>query len=234
MNTHSSKWLLVAATSGEAKGLAEALGIPCPAEGEIERLIWNGLEISLLCTGIGMVNTAFHLGRVLAREDFDVALQFGIAGAFEGGPEVGEVVEVGEEIFSEMGADSPKGFLDLETMGFENFRREGEVYYNVVARPYAELGGWKSCRGITVNRVHGTTTEIEAVREKWSPEVESMEGAAFFRACLSTEMRFHQLRGISNRVEPRNRAAWKIPEAIKAVQEAVLQVLEANRPKTIE
>jgi 1,4-dihydroxy-6-naphthoate synthase len=56
----------------------------------------------------------------------------------------------------------------------------------------------------------------------WNPEVETMEGAAFFQGCLIENVPFRALRAISNRVEPRNREAWKLKEAVEAVQKELL------------
>jgi futalosine hydrolase len=49
-----------------------------------------------------------------------------------------------------------------------------------------------------------------------------MEGAAFFYACLQQQgLGFVQIRALSNYVEPRNRAAWQIPQAIEHLGQTV-------------
>ena len=52
-----------------------------------------------------------------------------------------------------------------------------------------------------------------------------MEGAAFFYACLSAGLEPVQLRAISNYVEPRNREAWRMREAITALNDTLRQLL---------
>jgi futalosine hydrolase len=54
-----------------------------------------------------------------------------------------------------------------------------------------------------------------------------MEGAAFFHAMLSAGFPFLEFRGISNMVETRNRAAWKIPEAVHAVQSQIIRFISS-------
>jgi len=53
-----------------------------------------------------------------------------------------------------------------------------------------------------------------------------MEGAAFMYACLIRQVRFAEVRAVSNIVEKRNRAAWKIGEAIDNLNAAALHVLD--------
>ena len=60
----------------------------------------------------------------------------------------------------------------------------------------------------------------------YNPDVESMEGAAFMYACLTFGQPFAQVRAVSNVVERRNRAAWNLPEAIRALGDATLRILE--------
>ena len=70
--------------------------------------------------------------------------------------------------------------------------------------------------GITVNTVHGAEGSIAAVVERFKPQVESMEGAAFMYACLVHDVRFAQVRAVSNVMERRDRARWKVSEAFHA------------------
>jgi futalosine hydrolase len=59
-----------------------------------------------------------------------------------------------------------------------------------------------------------------------------MEGAAFMYACLVHGIPFAQIRAVSNIVERRNRAAWKMNEAIEVLGSAVLAIIEqaGHRP----
>ena len=77
-------------------------------------------EIQLLHTGIGMVNTAYQLGRFLAHNTPKRAIHFGIAGSYDPQFALGQVVEVVEDVFAELGADSPEGWLGLEQSGQED------------------------------------------------------------------------------------------------------------------
>ena len=84
-----------------------------------------------------------------------------------------------------------------------------------------------SVRGLTVNKVHGTAESIKKIIEKYQPDVESMEGAAFFFACLQAKVPFMEIRAISNFVEPRNKENWNIPLAIDNLNKVVGELLDA-------
>ena len=75
--------------------------------------------------------------------------------------------------------------------------------------------GLKKYRAISVNKVHGNEESIAKIIQRTDPEVESMEGAAFFYACGMVQLPCLQLRAISNYVEKRNRPAWQIESSLK-------------------
>jgi futalosine hydrolase len=89
------------------------------------------------------------------------------------------------------------------------------------------LAALRRVGGITVNTVHGNERTIAAVRERFHPDVESMEGAAFMYASLVAGVPFAQVRAVSNVVERRNRGAWKIEQAIDALGERAVSLLES-------
>jgi futalosine hydrolase len=80
--------------------------------------------------------------------------------------------------------------------------------------------------GATVNTVHGHEPSIEALAERSHADVETMEGAGFFYACFTAGVPCAQVRAVSNYVERRNRAAWKLPEAIAALNDTAIALLE--------
>jgi futalosine hydrolase len=89
----------------------------------------------------------------------------------------------------------------------------------------AVLESLRAVEGITVNTVHGNQSSIACVTSRFSPQVESMEGAAFMYACLVHGIPFAQIRAVSNIVETRNRDSWKLREAIDALGETALRIV---------
>ena len=141
----------------------------------------SGHGVELLVTGIGMTNTALQLGAYFAQQKPDLAVSIGIAGTFRETIKIGEIVEVQEEIFGDMGAESPDGFLDLEEMGFPLTRVGDKSVFNRLIHPATDSCGIPQVRALTVNKVHGRAASIQEMRNKWNPDIESMEGAAFFQ-----------------------------------------------------
>jgi futalosine hydrolase len=174
-----------------------------------------------------MTYTAFALGHVLSRQRFDLAVNVGIAGAFDRSLQLGDVVNVVTERFADLGVEEADGaFKDVHELGliapdqppFQN----GELR-NDSAREFAFL---PKCKGLTVNKVHGTQAGTAAVLKKYQADVESMEGAAFFLACSLCEVSFLEVRAISNYVGPRDRDAWDLPLAIGNLNRVLVELFE--------
>lgn len=221
------KILLVAATPPETAQICKQLGIEMQ-QSFIGSAHFDSYDIDLLHTGIGMVNTAFHLGSYLAGNQPDIAINLGIAGSFSRSIPLGEVVEVRTDIFSELGAQDGENFLTLEDMGFPLMQVEGQAQYNRLLNPHTSPFDIPQVSGITVNTVHGHLPLIEQVQEKWPVEVETMEGAAFFHAMLHKGIPFYAIRSISNYMERRDKSKWEIPLALNKVQDYVFRMLKES------
>jgi futalosine hydrolase len=125
------------------------------------------------------------------------------------------VVEIREEIFADLGAEDAQGnFLSLSELGLLS-PSEYPFQNGLMVNPRTALPGLATVRGISVNKVHGFAPSIASTANRFQPQVESMEGAAFFYGCLMSRVPFLAIRSISNRVESRNRENWNIPLAVK-------------------
>lgn len=202
------KILIVAATSFEIQPLLNAQTLPYP--------------IDTLITGVGMTQTAYTLGKHLALNSYDLIINLGIAGSFDRNLKIGEVVEVTEDRFAELGAEDGESFLSIEDLGFgvSVFRPipfDNPPFYPPLL---------KKVNAITVNKVHGHEPNIAKLKNQ-HPDVdlESMEGAAVFLAANGQQIPSIQIRAISNYVEQRNRESWDIPLAIKNLNTVVLEWL---------
>ncbi len=75
--------------------------------------------------------------------------------------------------------------------------------------------------------MHGLIASIVETEILFSPDVESMEGAAFAYVCDQIKLDYIQLRSISNRVEERNKNNWNIPLAIKNLNQTLIEIIES-------
>jgi futalosine hydrolase len=184
----------------------------------------------VLTTGVGMVATAAWCSRVFASDHYDVALNVGVCGSFRAALAPGRVVQVTADRLPELGAEDGDAFLtvhQLQLLGESEFPFEGGLLVNAAPPPLAPLTALRAVTGITVNTVHGSEPTIAAIRRRYDPDVESMEGAAFMYACLIAGVPFAQVRAVSNFVERRNRGAWKLEQAIRALGEESVRLLES-------
>ena len=72
----------------------------------------------------------------------------------------------------------------------------------------------KPVRAITVNTATGSDSTRDKLVSKYDPDIETMEGAAFFYICARNKIPFIAARAVSNMVERRNRKNWNIPLAV--------------------
>ena len=218
--------LVVAATELEIKPLLNFL------EKEFDKgkfpfhFTKNNLEVHVLITGIGMVATAYHLGVYLSQHQFDLVINAGIAGSYTTSIPIGDVVVVNEEQFADFGVEEANGnFLsvfDLELVNSHSFPFQGKKLMNPNPQQFLDL---QVVSGLTVQKVHGFAPSIEVAHKRYHADIETMEGAAFFFACLSQKVPFLAFRAISNFVEPRNRQNWDIPLAINNLNVHLIQVI---------
>jgi futalosine hydrolase len=176
-----------------------------------------------------MVATAAWCSRLLSGTSYDLALNLGLCGSFDRSLGPGTVVHVTSDRLPELGAEDGERFLaiqDLQLLGADEFPFRGGALVNGDPPAIDALRALPPVAGITVNTVHGREQSIAEVVERAGPQVESMEGAAFMYACLIHRVPFAQVRAVSNMVERRNRAAWKVGEAVDGVCRVALAILE--------
>ena len=77
---------------------------------ELEVVSANVRNFPVLITGVGMVNTAINLTKELIKSDYDLVINMGIAGSFSDDIKIGDVVEVVEDTFSEIGFEDGDKF----------------------------------------------------------------------------------------------------------------------------
>ena len=193
----------------------------------------EGCTLSFLVTGIGAPATAYALGTTLATQSVKAVIQVGVAGSFSPAYPVGSVVLVARDCFADFGIDNWGNFVGASEMGFLS---EERVYADdgflenpcVSALPeWAPLFGLPAVTGITVQTVSGSRDLISLRHSLFRPDVESMEGAALFYACLKQKVPFMALRAISNPVEPRNPGNWQMPAALEALSQTLRRLSDA-------
>jgi futalosine hydrolase len=186
-------------------------------------------QIDVLIAGVGMVATAAWCSRALSAESYDLALNFGVCGSFDSTFAPGDVVHVTSDRLAELGAEDGERFVtvqELRLVGEDEFPFKGGLLINSDPPVNDVLRRLPAASAITVNTVHGAEETIAAVAARFTPQVETMEGAAFMYACLIHGVRFAQIRAVSNIIERRNRDAWMLPDAVRNLCATALAILD--------
>ncbi|MCX6271746.1 MAG: futalosine hydrolase [Bacteroidetes bacterium] len=180
----------------------------------------KGLEVTKLVTGPGMMATAFELGKVFSKNSYDLAINMGIAGSFYKALYPGKVVEVTAEAVTDIGAEDGDSFLSVFDLGLADKNTapyQNGVLVNPTEYTWNATKDLAKVKGGTVNTIHGRDSSIRQVIQQFSPRIETMEGAAFFYACLKYNVPFIEIRSISNLIERRNKSVWKVDLALASL-----------------
>ena len=197
---------------------------------ESENLLFKNekLTVQLVLTGVGIPFTALSLGSYFSNNKPELAINAGIAGALNLNFKIGDVVNVVSECFCDLGVENAdETFTNVHELGLINpneFPFQNGILYNPKAIEHQFL---PPANGLTVNKVHGSNKSINAIKSKYNADIESMEGAAFFLACLMAKVDFLEIRSISNFVEPRNKENWNIPLSIENLNVVLIEMVKA-------
>jgi futalosine hydrolase len=182
-------------------------------------------SLVVIAGGVGPAAAAAATARALALAEtggapFTLVVSAGIAGGFAGRVEVGATVLARRSVAADLGARTDDGFLSLTELGF------GQSYVDCdptvlaglrTALPAATVGDV-----LTLSTVTGTAAGTADLMAHYPDAVaETMEGFGVAAAAAQAGAAFIEIRTVSNLVGPRDRGAWRIPEALAALTDAV-------------
>lgn len=191
-----------------------------PTEREAAGLVAAGVEVEVC--GVGMAECGAVTASVIVERRPKLVVLAGVAGSYCDELGLGEVVAVKEEVVADLGR------LAEEESG-DGVRKFTPLYQKTYLAPVWKVEGLKSVNSRTVNMAGGMERGVAGVwasgRTLDEPEVENMEGAAFFAVCRKLGVEGMQLRAISNRVgEPVE--AQGLGMAVERLTEEVVRVIE--------
>lgn len=235
--------IILTATAFEQTILREQL--THPAEQNVAHNTWvrgilSDQPVILIETGIGLVNTAHALAVALQHIKPDLIIQSGIGGAYlRAQLAIGDLVIATEENYAELGVITPQGWLPANEIGIPVLKTHQD-HFNTYpldtqlatdAQNALQKTNTSATLGpfVTVQQCSGRTDIGNTLAERFQAICENMEGVAAAQICLQYNIPFLELRAISNQVEDRNREAWNIPLALKASQDATLNLIGALR-----
>lgn len=186
------------------------------------------LNVSFHVSGVGIAATAVSLTKLLCNEQPDLIIQMGIAGAFNNKEKLGKTFVIKNDCFADMGVEENKEWKDIFDLKLTKnncppYEKKGlpNPYlqqYNLLHLPEAT--------GITVNTINTQKNRIEQFKKKYTPDIETMEGAALHYVCREAKVAFLQIRSTSNYVGERNKTKWLLKESIENVNQTVLKLID--------
>lgn len=183
----------------------------------------------VLVTGIGLMATTWSLSRQLSIKKYDLVVQAGIAGCFDQRFRVGDTVVVKKDRIADLGVLEQNSFKDVFDMKLAKPSqfpfRNGWLVNN--SPGIAVAGTLKKINAVSVNRISTGKTLINKWNEKYSPVIESMEGAAFHYCCLMAGVPFLQIRSISNYAGERNKSKWNIKESVANLNDTLIKIFRS-------
>ena len=182
-------------------------------------------DLEVIAGGVGPANSAAAAAIALARADYDLVISAGIGGGFA--PlGAGAIAVASTIVFADLGAETEDGFRPVSELGF------GSERHAVAAKLGVELAdrtGGHLGAILTVSTVTGTAARADALLARYPDAVaEAMEGAGVAAAGAAYGVPVAEIRAVSNAVGPRDRAAWRIPEALAALGTALAHVHQAG------
>lgn len=213
--------LIVTAVETERTTVLDGLGLAGQGPDALE----SGAPVVVTACGVGPASAAAVTSQflALAMQDgapFDVVLSAGIAGGFAGRVEIGGLVVATESVAADLGTEGPDGFRSVDELGFGASRHDADpALLRTLRQALPEAVGGPV---LTVSTVTGTAASKERIEKRHPDAVaEAMEGFGVAAAArLWPATAFGEIRTISNAVGPRDRAAWRIPQALATLREA--------------
>lgn len=177
----------------------------------------------LLAAGVGpalaAASTAAALtAAALAGVPYGLVVSAGIGGGFPPHAPVGSLVVADAITAADLGAETADGFLPVTDLGFGTDTHRPPP---ALVRAAATATGARPGTVLTGSTVTGTAERAALLQARHPGALaEAMEGFGVAEAAAAQGVPVLELRAVSNPVGPRDRAAWRIGEALAALTDA--------------
>lgn len=187
-------------------------------------LIPLGPRADLVLTGIGKVNAAGAVARVLDLRRHAGVLSVGIGGALPDlnsanaafAAPLGQAIAATASIYADEGLETPEKFVDCESLGFPLGPFKGNTApVDPTWLSTLTAAGLRSAAVATVSTCSGTNALAHQVARRTGAVVEAMEGAAVGHVAARLGARFAEIRVVSNTTGNRAEQRWEIRAAFE-------------------
>lgn len=181
----------------------------------------DGFDVRL--AGVGPALAAARTAAALAGGSYRLAISAGIGGGFAGRAAVGTLAVASDIVAADLGAETPDGFRGVDALGFGSTRVPVNAALAERLTAALRAAGLTAICGpvLTVSTATGTAaTAAELQSRVPGAAAEAMEGFGVAAAAADCGLPALELRAISNAVGPRDRSAWRIGDALAALEAA--------------
>lgn len=174
--------------------------------------------VDVLPAGVGPAAAAATAATALALGSYDLVVSAGIGGGFQPHAPVGSLVVADAIVAADLGADTPDGFLPVDELGFG---RSVHLPPPELSARIAKALDAVYAPVLTVSTVTGTAARAAELSVRHPrAAAEAMEGFGVAEAAAAHRVPVLEIRAISNPVGPRDRAAWRIGQALDSLRYA--------------
>lgn len=194
-----------------------------PERDAVQRGLGHDSRFEFALAGVGLAAAAVNGAIELAKAEYDLVIIAGIAGGFVGQAEIGSLVVASEIIAADLGVELLDGFSSLDELGFGSTRVgvATDVAERLTAALLAAGLPAQMAPVLTVATATGTAATATALAARVpGAAAEAMEGFGIATAAQQRGVPVLEIRAISNAVGPRDRDAWRIGDAFKALEAA--------------
>ncbi|MFC4639673.1 futalosine hydrolase [Deinococcus hohokamensis] len=196
------------------------------------------LPARVVVSGVGPVAAALATARALGEAPASVVISAGIAGAFgSSGLQPGDLALSSRIIQADLGAWDGDEWLPLDALGLsvspqQPHAAEFDIWSG--ASHAAHTLGAAFGPMLTLSAVTGDANGAARLEARYPGVLtEGMEGAGVAHAAWLAGVPVMELRGVSNRVGPRDRSAWKIGEALGATRAGLARLCDLLNGSTL-
>ncbi|MET7359359.1 futalosine hydrolase [Streptomyces sp. NPDC005562] len=223
--------LLTTDTRHQNTRVLVATAVPAERDAVARALPPSG-AIDVLAVGVGPAaagaGTATALARAAATgHPYGLVVSTGIGGGFAPDAPVGSLIVADEITVADLGAETPDGFAPVTELGFGAITHRPppalvrETADACAAATGTDTGTVQTGTVLTVSTVTGSADRAAELRRRHPRALaEAMEGFGVAEAAALHGLPVLEIRAVSNPVGPRDRAAWRIGDALAALSDA--------------
>ncbi|MFI6562901.1 futalosine hydrolase [Streptomyces sp. NPDC050534] len=195
-----------------------ATAVPVERDAVAEAFAGDGHTV--IAAGVGPALAAASTATALTTaalegSPYGLVVSAGIAGGFQPEAPVGSLVVADEITAADLGAETAEGFVPVTELGFGTVTHRPP---NALVRDLVAATGARAGAVLTVSTVTGTAERAAALRARHPRALaEAMEGFGVAEAAAAHGVPVLEIRAVSNPVGPRDRAAWRIGDALTAL-----------------